>query len=301
MKVLIAEDERMSSRRLAKFLTDLNYEVVVCEDGKEAWRIIQEDSSLRIYLLDWLLPGMEGLDLCRRIRSLKGEPYRYIIMITSKKDREDLVRGMEAGADDYIAKPYYPHELRVRLRAARRIIEFSTVLMETRDLLYNQATYDGLTTALNREVAIKRLDEELERASRKGQPTSVIMLDLDHFKKINDNFGHIAGDQTLRETVKRIKATLREYDIVGRYGGEEFIIILPDTDLNGGQNLAERIRQSLCAEPMDTTEGVIQLTASIGLKVAQAKSGQDPMAIIGEADKALYASKTQGRDRVTVA
>ena len=301
MKVLIAEDERVSQKRLEKFLAELNYDVVVCGDGKTAWDVIQSDPSIRIYLLDWLLPGMEGPDLCRKIRSMGREPYRYIMMITSKKGRDDLVTGMEAGADDYLVKPFYPQELRVRLRAARRIIEFSTELMEARDLLFQQAAYDGLTGALNREVALKRLVEELERGKRMGRPTGVIMADLDHFKKINDTYGHMAGDQVLRETVRRIKETMREYDVIGRYGGEEFVLILPDVDLENAKSLAERIRLSLQNAPIDTTEGVINASVSVGLKVRPPDGEEDANACLRAADKALYISKSSGRNRVTAA
>lgn len=299
MKILIADDDKVSLTRLKVLLENLGYDVILCTSGDEAWEEIQKDDAPSISILDWLMPGVDGVELCKRIRNLGNEPYRYTILLTSKNEKDDIVSGMEAGADDYMIKPFHPHELRVRLRAARRIVELNKELVEARNLLYEQAIHDGLTGALNRNAIVGMLKTELVRTNRDGGKLSVAMLDIDHFKNVNDTYGHLAGDQTIREVVTRLQSQLRPYDIVGRYGGEEFLLIFPDTGPKSAKALAERIRLLISEIAVDTSDGIINITVSIGVwSLCADENCTIPEQAIRSADQALYLAKKNGRNRI---
>ena len=297
MKVLAAEDNPVFQSMLANMLTKWGYDPVVARDGNEAWEALQQPDGPQLAILDWMMPGLNGVDICRGVRAAGREPYVYILLLTARTDSRDLVEGMEAGADDYLTKPFQAPELRVRLRAGRRILELQHQLMAAREALREQATHDGLTGLLNRCAILRTLDRELTRASRERHALAVLMVDLDRFKHINDTHGHAAGDAVLREAARRMREAVRNYDSVGRYGGEEFVIVLPGCDETGSLAHADRIRQTFAREPFRVEQLELTVTSSIGVSFRTDPSENDSHELLREADLALYLAKANGRNR----
>lgn len=298
MKILIADDSIVSRHVLDVNLRKWGYDVVAASDGTQAWEILQGVDAPRLAILDWMMPGMTGLEVCRLVRQTAREPYTYILLLTSKGLREDLVEGMEAGADDYISKPFDQHELKVRLRAGTRLVELQAELVDTREALREQATKDWLTQLWNRSAILDILNRELARSTREARTVGVVLLDLDHFKSINDNHGHFAGDAVLQEAAWRLRDSIRTYDSIGRYGGEEFLILLPGCDEESTIVQAERLRSQLCAEIQAAPDLSLRITGSFGCTSALPGSELTPEALIRMADKALYLAKGLGRNRV---
>jgi diguanylate cyclase (GGDEF)-like protein len=300
-RILIAEDEPVSRRLLEAYLVKLGYSVVVTCDGNEAWKALQTENAPRLAILDWMMPGLDGVEICRKLRREPVEPYTYIILLTALQRDEDLVVGMEAGADDYITKPFKANELRVRLRAGMRIVELQNELIGRRDALKDQASHDPLTGLWNRREILAILVKQLSRVRREGGCVSVIMADLDHFKKVNDTYGHMAGDVVLRQTARRMLSLVRDYDYVGRYGGEEFLLVLPGCDRDSALTFAERLRQRIGGEGMAIPEGRVSVTISLGVASADAASAGYVDTLVRAADQALYRAKRGGRNRVETA
>lgn len=301
MRILVAEDDPSFRRLMEKKLTAWGYEVVVAENGNAALQILQSDDPPRLALLDWIMPGLEGVEVCRIVREKKDEPYTYIIILTSQQRDNDLVIGMEAGADDYITKPFKHNELRLRLRAGRRVLELQDELLAARDLFRTKASHDSLTGLWNHGEINEILTHELARAKREKNCVAVIMCDIDFFKKINDTHGHLVGDMVLRLTAGKMLSMMRSYDFIGRYGGEEFLVILPECSLEYASTFAERLRLSVSRDSIDTPEGRIPITLSFGVAASSNGRLQDASALVNEADKALYRAKENGRNRVEVA
>ncbi len=301
MRILIAEDDPVSRRLLEVTLGKSDYEVVSCSDGAAAWEALQQTGapSVSLAILDWMMPGMDGLEVCRKVRKQAAEPYIYLLLLTAKSQKVDVIAGLEAGADDYLTKPFHANELRMRLRAARRILELHEELIRVREELRERATHDSLTRLWNREAICGILQRELDRVKRADVPLGIIMADIDYFKRINDTYGHLAGDAVLREAAHCMRMVVRPYDGIGRYGGEEFLLVLPDCDEAGAVALAERVRESIEADAMVLAEGMVPITFSLG--VATSKVAQEPEALIGAADTALYRAKNNGRNRVELA
>lgn len=298
MKILIADDSLVSRHLLDATLRKWGYEVIVACDGLEAWEILQREGAPSVAILDWMMPGLTGPEVCWRVRQQAREPYTYILLLTSRSLKEDLIEGMEAGADDYIIKPFDQHELKVRLRAGTRLVDLQAELLSAREALREQATKDSLTQVWNRSSIFDIMQRELSRSSREGAPLGVVLLDLDHFKLVNDTYGHFAGDAVLRESARRMQAAVRQYDAIGRYGGEEFLILFPGADEKSTASQAERLRAQLANEPMLLTETSITLTASFGVTAAVPNDGSTPETLIRRADEALYRAKKLGRNRV---
>jgi two-component system cell cycle response regulator len=246
--------------------------VVVARDGNEAWQAFKTKDAPQLAILDWKMPGVEGIELCQKVRKDAKDYYTYIIFLTSQQRDEELVIGMEAGADDYIIKPFKTNELKVRLRAGRWIIELQNELLAARDILNAKATHDSLTGLLNHEEIHNILDKELARSERDKVCVSVIMADIDLFKLVNDTHGHIAGDEVLRIFAKKMRSLERPYDSIGRYGGEEFLIVLPECCIECAAAFAERLRSNISRDSMDTSEGMISITISLGV-AASGKGG----------------------------
>ncbi len=297
--MLIAEDDPVSRRLLEAFLVKWDYEVVSVTDGTAAERELQSEDAPRLAILDWMMPGINGIDICREVRKRAAEPYIYILLVTAKGQQEDVLRGLEAGADDYLTKPYDPPELRARLRSGRRIVELHAQLIAAREQLRVEATHDPLTGLWNRSAVLELLQRELARSEREKSPVAVILADVDKFKNINDTSGHLGGDAVLREVAGRMRASLRPYDGVGRYGGEEFLVVAPGRDAAGGLKLAERLRASIGDTPVSTFEGVFAVTLSLGVGTNRETCRADEL--VRAADAALYRAKEAGRNRVEVA
>ncbi|HEV2690706.1 MAG TPA: diguanylate cyclase [Bryobacteraceae bacterium] len=298
MKILIADDSIVSRHLLEATLRKWGYEVVVACDGEEALNVLHQENAPALAILDWMMPGLTGLEVCRKIRKRAREPYTYILLLTSKSQKEDLIEGMDAGADDYITKPFDQHELQVRLRAGTRLVDLQAELMAAREALREQATKDSLTHLWNRSYIFDELCRELSRASREGNHVGVVMVDIDHFKDVNDNYGHFAGDAVLCETARRMQNAIRPYDSIGRYGGEEFLILLPGCDEHSSFTQAERLRKQLSQATMSLTDTSLCVTASFGVTTAVYGQPWTPEDLIRKADEALYLAKKLGRNRV---
>jgi two-component system, cell cycle response regulator len=300
-QILVADDSPVFRNMLQKMLTEWGYQVILVDDGQQAWEHLREENGPRLALLDWMMPGMEGADVCRKVRTGIHDRYVYIMLLSVRADLEDVVRGMESGADDYLVKPFQVDELRARLLAGQRVLALQEELVAAREALREQATRDGLTGLWNRTAIFDILQNELARSSRSGEPLIVLMADLDGFKPVNDRFGHMAGDAVLRQVAARMRASVRRYDAVGRYGGEEFLIVLPGCELPGGLVQAERIRNAIGAESFRAGDSEIKLTCSLGAVCAVPPAMYHADDLVREADAALYRAKHQGRNRVEAA
>ena len=297
-QVLVAEDNPVFQSMLRNFLEKWGYQAVSVRDGEEAWKILQSDGSPRLAILDWMMPGLDGVEVCRRVRASGREPYVYIVLLTARTESRDLVEGMDAGADDYLTKPFHNQELRVRLRAGRRILDLQEALLQAREALRIQATHDALTGLHNRGSILEILHNELARSSREGQPLALLLADLDRFKQVNDANGHLAGDLVLRETAQRMKSALRRYDSVGRYGGEEFLVVLPGCQGATACSQAERIRGAVGSALIESGSHRLSVSCSIGVSYRANPTPADADALIHEADVALYVAKNLGRNQV---
>jgi two-component system cell cycle response regulator len=296
MRVLVADDHKDAADSLAILLRMWGHDPVVVYDGFSAVARLQEPDAPPLALLDWMMPGVNGIEICWLLRQDRNRPYTYIVLVTGKGGKDQMVSGLEAGADDYLVKPPDPSELRARLNTAQRILDLQDQLLATQRLLHEQATHDALTGLWNRLAILEALDREVARSLRERRPLTIIMADLDHFKQINDSFGHLVGDSVLRQTAHRLLMTLRPYDTVGRYGGEEFLLVLPGCDADSGFALAERLRSNISAEPTADDDHPIQVTVSLG--VATLQPGMSASELLRIADEGLYAAKRAGRNRV---
>jgi two-component system, cell cycle response regulator len=292
--VLVAEDDPMFRRILKSWVETWGYQVTVAEDGEKAWNILQQETQPELLILDWVMPGIDGAELCHRIRARQSTPYQYILLVTAKDDTEDVVAGLEAGADDYLIKPFERNELRARLRVGRRILLLQAGLIQAREDLRFQATHDALTGIWNRRALLDLLQREIERASRSQASTGLLMLDLDHFKQVNDTHGHLAGDAVLREVSLRITQVIRSYDLVGRHGGKEFLVVLPGCDPQQTLQSAERIRSAVAAQPVLVDHSEIYVTISVGATATTSNTSEKQ--ILAIADTALYQAKNAGRN-----
>lgn len=301
MRVLVADDEPVSRRLLELSLRRWGYDVIVASDGLKVSWILQQPAPPKLLVLDWLMPGMDGVQLCREIRGRQEESYTYVLLLTAKRAKVDVVEGLESGADDYLTKPFDPQELKVRLRTGRRILHLMEQLVVARDALRDLAMHDGLTGLWNRAAIAQTLEDELMRSRRQGSSLGLVMFDVDHFKGINDTYGHPAGDAVLRELAQTVRSVIRSYDSAARYGGEEFLLVLPGCDDVTAVSHAERLRKAISRLVVTTGQGEIRFTASFGVAVAGREAGTDADSLIQAADEALYRAKRGGRDRVELA
>src|SRR5579872_3085117 len=264
-KVLIADSSPASRTVLHSMLWGWGYEVVIAADGVEAWDQLQSEDGPRLAILDTRIGGIDAIELCRRVRAANRLNYAYLLLLTEKGSIEDLVAGLEGGADDYITRPFHSQEFRARLQAGCRIIRLQERLMQAHEQLYEQATRDSLTGLWNRVATIQILDREIARAWRSETSIAVIMADLDHFKNVNDTHGHLAGDAVLREAARRMSSILRKYDSIGRYGGEEFLIVVPGCHFTDSLTVAERLREAVSDQPYSIGGEGYRTTCSFGL------------------------------------
>jgi diguanylate cyclase (GGDEF)-like protein len=301
--VLIAEDDPIFRRILESWFKRWDYRVTAVENGVDAWEVLQREDAPQLAILDWMMPGMDGIELCRRIRSRDQGVYRYVLLLTAKDDKQDVIAGLEAGADDYLTKPFDVNELRARVRAGKRILDLQAALIRAKDDLQFAAAHDALTGLWNRGAIIDLLKREVSRRQRTGDALGVIMADIDYFKKINDTHGHLIGDAVLQEVTRRLAVGVRPYDVVGRYGGEEFLVVFPGCNAANLIVGAERLRHCIGDQPIETSAGQISVTLSLGLASVEQNEKETLAceAFLRTADEALYAAKARGRNRVEIA
>ncbi len=298
MRILIADDDYTSRLVLSGILTKEGHEVVSADDGTAAWAVLGQPGAPSLAILDWMMPGMDGVEVVRRVRELKTDRPPYIIMLTARGDKGDIVVGLKTGANDYVAKPFDPNELRARIAVGERMVALQDALLESREALVHQASHDALTGLMNRRAILERFQEELSRASRTGQKIAIGMCDIDHFKKVNDTWGHQVGDEVLRAVATGLGAHLRDYDAVGRIGGEEFLTITPFTPGTDCAALYDRLRASIADTRVATRSGELSVTISVGVACSTSEGAMDQT--LEAADRALYQAKNSGRNRVVL-
>ena len=298
MKVLVAEDNGTMRIMVAGVLARWGHQAVTAADGEEAWRIMQQPDAPRIALLDWEMPGIDGVEVCRRLRARESEgaDYTYAILLTSHSEKNEIVAGIEAGADDYVVKPFDQHELRARVRTGSRIIELQMELLQSKEEYRRLSRTDPLTGCLNRRAILDRIAEEMKLATKEGTMIGLSMMDIDHFKHVNDAHGHATGDVILREFVARLGEIVRSPETFGRVGGEEFLALWTARDNEDIVAINERFRSLIEEAPFQTTENNLPVTVSIGVTTTAGNETVD--AAIARADRALYAAKESGRNRV---
>jgi len=298
VKILVADDDPVSLRLLEATTKRLGHDVVAVRDGTSALDRLLESDGPRLAILDWIMPGTDGLGVCRIIRH-RPQPYVYVIMLTARDSREDMVAALDAEADDFLTKPFDLVELRARLRSGQRVLELQEGLLAAQDALRHEATHDRLTGLWNRGMILDQLEREVLRARRESSPVAVVIADIDHFKTVNDTYGHATGDAVLRQAAERLRAGLRDYDAIGRYGGEEFLMVFPCRTRDDAREIAERVRAAIATQPI--VEGGVPVPVTVSFGVACTKAdGYEPAGLIRAADQALYRAKHSGRNLVEV-
>jgi diguanylate cyclase (GGDEF)-like protein len=295
MKILVADDSKVYQSMLKTLLENWGYEVVLAADGNQARDVLLQEKAPPLALLDCIMPGFSGLELCELIRR-REQAYIYTILLSANEEQEQVIKGFELGADDYLIKPFQEFELRTRLKVGERIVRTQEELIEARESLKFEATHDSMLRVWNRRAIVDLLLNELSRSRRFHTPLSIFLADVDYFKNVNDTYGHLAGDEVLRELVKRMADTIRRYDNVGRYGGEEFLVVLPDCNETQAVEVAERVRVRVSETPVLAGAREISTTASFG--VSQWREGDGPEVLLHNADVALYRAKAAGRNRI---
>jgi two-component system cell cycle response regulator len=298
MRILIAEDDATSRLLLTRVLVKWGFDVTVTGDGAEAWAALQADDAPRLAILDWMMPKMDGVDVCRRVRARETLQPPYIILLTALGDKASVVTGLKAGADDYVGKPYDPNELRARLEVGLRLVELNAELLAAQHALEILARTDALTGVLNRGAIVRELEREIERTARENATLVLWMLDIDHFKLVNDTYGHATGDAVLCAVVHRVLGVMRPYDTFGRFGGEEFLVLVPGATREELGDVLERIHDAVGSSPIVVDGHELLVTVSLG---GATHSHESADGLIARADDALYAAKNQGRDRVALA
>jgi two-component system, cell cycle response regulator len=300
--VLLVDDDELQLAQLASLLKNAGYQVYVASSGQEALRALDE-RPCQIVVTDWEMPGLDGLALCRALRSQDTRRYTYVLMLTVRKNKDEVLLGLGAGADDYVGKDVSSEELLARLEAGRRITHLERALRKSNEVNRRLSLTDALTGARNQRFLMKYLPRELERARRYTRPLTILSCDIDEFKRVNDTFGHDAGDEVLRAFVSRSMSCLRgSIDWIARTGGEEFVVVLPETPLHGGVTVADKLRQAFAAPTIPTASGSITVTVSVGVTALESADDLATLSVVEllrAADRCLYVSKRMGRDRST--
>jgi len=296
MKILLTEESAVYRHLLCTQLTEWQYSVEAVADAESALPIISAAAAPMVLLIDWELSGMNGLDLISAMRRLCLKHYVYAIVLTARKDKADLVTALDAGADDYLVKPFHEGELRARLQVATRTLVLHEELVNANERLECLASEDALTDLLNRRALMTAFHRERLRTQRKRSLMTLVMCDIDHFKQVNDSYGHTVGDEVLKLVARVLKDSSRGSDLVARMGGDEFLLVLPDSDAVGGVTLVQRVRKRL--KKRAELHGI---PVSLSFGIAEMDLEQSEQAALEKVDAALYAAKREGRDRHFVA
>jgi diguanylate cyclase (GGDEF)-like protein len=296
--VLVVEDDPVYRHAVQHLLAGKGYEVESLTDGCQGVAKACAPDAPRILILDWMLPGLDGPEICRQVRQRGPEYYQYILLLTSRNQTADIVEGLEAGADDYLLKPPDAHELVARIQVGERILRLHDSLVQAQESLRFQATHDVLTGLWNRRALMDLLKAEFERAARRAAPISVFMADIDCFKRINDEHGHLVGDVVLQQVAHRLSQAVRPYDLIGRYGGEEFVIAASELGAGGACEMAERLREEVSATAINCEGKSVPATISVGVATATPRPQCWIEKLVQRADAAMYLAKRNGRNRV---
>lgn len=299
IRVLIADDDEIARELLCASLESWDYIPVVCKNGQEALDCLEAANSPQIAILDWNMPGISGPEICRQLRARQPAPYTFVMLLTNRDDYSDQLTGLKSGADDFITKPFDPPELKLRLRTGVRILKLQSQLEQARDTYRHEAESDELTGLWNRRSLQARLELEINETGRTGTPFSLVIVDIDHFKQINDTLGHNVGDAALRHVAKCLKLSTRSGDIIGRYGGDEFVLLLPDANVVDARQAAERLRLRVASADLRSNGEPYSVSVSVGVAEIQNQPGLTSDLAVEMADRALYAAKRAGRNRVT--
>lgn len=314
MKILIVDDDAFSRKLLERSLKSSGHEVCAADSGENGLAALENDPNVTLLITDWIMPGMDGIELCRRARQLSRSHYLPVLLLTSRSDKEDLIQALNAGADAFLSKPLNLAELEAHLRVAGRILNLEEQLAaelanlqaahlklaEAHERIQQIAHTDELTQIPNRRSVMGVLEKEVERARRYSHSLSVAIFDIDHFKRVNDTHGHLAGDEVLREFARRIAGAVRSTDSIGRYGGEEFIAVLTETALPNAIVFAERVRAVVESTPfrVGQEEAQVNLKLTVSGGVSEYVPGETLELLVGRADDGLYRAKSEGRNRV---
>jgi two-component system cell cycle response regulator len=297
MRVLVADDSDMYRKLLQTLLKEWGHEVALATNGNEARAILESSNVPPFAILNCFMPGLGGLELCELIRARKQD-YIYTILLSAADQEIDVLKGFALGADDYICKPFKEPELKARIEVGERIIGLQEALKKENQELRVEASRDSLLRLWNRRAIYALLNTESSRAKRSKTSLSIFFIDLDYFKLVNDTHGHMVGDDVLISVAKKVSGAVREYDHVGRCGGEEFLVVLPNCTAEAALEVAERVRQHICDEPIVIASTQLRITVSIGL--SQWHSDEELADLLRRADVALYRAKRNGRNRVEV-
>ncbi|HXN16962.1 MAG TPA: diguanylate cyclase [Candidatus Binatus sp.] len=303
LKVLVADDSVVYRKLVEQAFTDANYSLLVARSGQEAIDLLGLHIPA-IVITDWMMPDLTGIELCQHIRARSQTPYTYVIILTSVSEKENVVKGLAAGADDYLTKPFHPEELLARVEVGRRLVELHRQVEAKNRLLEELALTDSLTGLPNRRAIDEWAPRQLSGASRHGFPFWVVMADLDNFKSVNDSSGHDAGDKVLKRFADILKTNSRRSNICGRIGGEEFLFILTHADKENVVSVVERVRKQFEEQDFFFGNRVVKVTASFGISGFQGEQGVLPpdfSSLLSQADLALYTAKHRGRNRVEFA
>ena len=299
MRILVAEDDFIGRSMLFAILEDLGHEVIEVPDGRQAWDELQKPGAPRLAILDWMMPEIEGIEVCRQVRQMSTTNPPYVILLTAKDDVENIVSGLNAGANDYLTKPYRAAELVARIRVGQRMLALQTELNNAREALLRETAHDDLTGAHNRRALHEALAHEFSRARATRSSLSICLCHIDLLKEINDERGHPAGNDVLKGLVRTLRSNLRDYEIIGRYGGEEFLVIAPGLNEAEDSLLFERLRSAVADVQFLTQAGNIPVTISMG--AARLTEQESVEELIAEAEEALRRAKAGGRNRVAYA
>ena len=300
LKVLVADDSAVYRKLVEQAFSDADYSLLIAGSGHEAIELLDQHAPA-IVITDWVMPDLTGIELCERIRSGTANAYTYVIILTSVSAKENVVKGLAAGADDYLTKPFHPEELLARVEVGRRLVELHRQVEAKNRLLEELALTDSLTCLPNRRAIDEWAPRQLSGAARHGFPFWVVMADLDNFKNVNDSSGHDAGDTVLKRFSEILKTNSRRSNICGRIGGEEFLFILTHADRENVVSVVERIRRQFEEQDFFFGDRVVKVTASFGISGFQGPAGSLPpsfSALLSQADLALYTAKHHGRNRV---